>query len=73
MGVHETEGVAGPCISFNDVPEEIEKVVTVLVVPEYLLPGVPAGGDMVEGAGIFYTERAGHEETLSHDMHDCKT
>jgi len=44
----------------------------ILVASEYSLSGIPARGDVVEGAGIFDTERAGHGDRIVKNRRGCK-
>jgi hypothetical protein len=40
--------------------EDAEKPLSILIIDEDLLALVAAGGDVIEGAGKFDTQRAGH-------------
>ena len=62
---HEAVGVAKPIVSFIDMLKGIEEVLTILVVFKDGLFFITPGGDMIDGAGIFYTERACHDATVS--------
>jgi hypothetical protein len=62
---HEAVGVANPIVAFINVLESIQEVLAVLVILKDRLLFVPAGGYMIDCAGIFYAERAGHDETLA--------
>jgi len=57
---HEAISVADPVVAFAGVLEGIEEVQAVLLVLEDGLLFVPAGGDMVNSAGIFYAKGTGH-------------
>jgi hypothetical protein len=37
--------------------EEVEEIFSIPVASEYLNSCIPPGGNMIEGAGIFYPER----------------
>jgi hypothetical protein len=50
--VHQAVGVAEPAIPGDDVREGADKYLTVLMVPKDPLPGIPPGGEMVDGTGI---------------------
>jgi hypothetical protein len=63
--VHEAESVAKPVVAFIDVGENPKKGLSVLVVFKNGFLFVPAGSDMIYGAGIFYAKGAGHEENLA--------
>jgi hypothetical protein len=63
--VHEAESVAKPVVAFIDVGENPKKRLSVLVVFKNGFLFVPAGSDVIYGAGIFYAEGAGHEENLA--------
>jgi hypothetical protein len=57
---HEAEGMAAPIVALVDMLESIEKVQAVGVIPEHRFLLVPARGDMIDCAGIFYSEGACH-------------
>jgi hypothetical protein len=57
---HEAVGVADPVVAFVGVLECIEKVQSVLLILENGLLLVPAGCDVVNGSGVFYTEGTCH-------------
>lgn len=46
--------VADPVISFSDMLESVEEVQAILLVLEYGLFLITAGGDMIDSAGVFY-------------------
>ncbi len=50
---HEAVGVANPVVSLIDVLEGIEKIDSILIVLENGFLFIPAGGHVVDGAGIF--------------------
>ena len=58
--VHEAVGMTEPVIAFIDMLEGVQEVDSVLVVLEHGFLLVPAGGDVVDSAGIFYAKGAGH-------------
>jgi hypothetical protein len=69
---HEAVCVADPVVSFVDVLDCVQKVLTVRVILEYRLLLVPAGGHMINCAGIFYAEGAGHGGTITEESAKCK-
>ena len=60
-------------ISLCYLPEKIKEVQAVFVIAEFPLPGIPTRGNVVDGAGLFYAERASHGDNISDDLLDCKT
>jgi hypothetical protein len=62
---HEAVGVADPVVAFVDVLEGVQEVLAVLVVLEDGLFLVPPGGNVINCAGIFYAEGAGHERRIT--------
>jgi len=63
MVVHQAVGVADPIAAFIDMLEGVQEVDPVLVAFEDGLSLITAGGDVVNCAGIFYTEWTGHNDT----------
>jgi hypothetical protein len=57
---HKAVSVADPVVAFVGVLEGIEEVQAVLLVLEYGFLLVPAGGDVINSAGIFYAKGTGH-------------
>ena len=49
-----------PIIAVVDMPEGIEKIYPILIALENSFLLIPAGGDMVDRDGIFYSQRPGH-------------
>jgi hypothetical protein len=72
MIVHQTVGMAYPVIPCDGFPQEIKKIHPVYIVPEYLPLGIPAGGNMVKGAGVFDTEGTGHRGRIPRKMWESK-
>ena len=68
---HEAVGVAGPVVSFTDMLECIQKVLTVTVILENGLLFVAAGGHMIDSSGVFYAEGAGHGTTIAEKKAKC--
>jgi hypothetical protein len=61
MRGHEAEAVATPAIAGDGQPEERQEELAVVVIEEDRPARVSAGGDVVDGAGRLYPERARHE------------
>ena len=55
MIVHEAVGVAKPIIPFNDDAKDSEKILSVLIVREYLVSRIAPRGDMINCIRIFYS------------------
>lgn len=51
MIVHKTVGITEPLKTVRDGAEKFDEIATVFVAPEDLLPGVAAGGDMIQAPG----------------------
>jgi len=62
---HEAVGVRDPVVAFVDVQEDVQKVLAVGVILENRLLLVPAGGHMVDCAGVFYAEGTSHGWTIA--------
>ena len=73
VGVHETVGVAQPVKPFYYCSQKLKKIEPVLIGSEYSLSCIAPGSDVIECAGVFYSEGTGHKKTLSREMCDCKT
>jgi hypothetical protein len=63
--IHQAIGMQQEMKPSNDVRQHIEEPLSVLIIDEDGLPGVAAGGDVVERAGKFDAQRSGHEEEYS--------
>jgi hypothetical protein len=57
---HEAISVANPIVTLINVLKGVKKVFAVSVIFENRLLLVSTGSDMINCAGVFYTERAGH-------------
>jgi len=68
---HETIGVADPIISLIDMLNSVEEDIPIIVILEDRLLLIPSGGHMVDGAGVFYAERAGHEARIADKRAIC--
>jgi hypothetical protein len=64
----ERVSIAKPAVTFIDVSENSKKIFSVLVVFKDGFLFVPAGSDVIYGAGIFYAEGTGHALRLSEDL-----
>jgi len=69
---HEAVGMADPIVPLFDVLDGVQEVLTVGVVFEDGLLFIASGGDVVDGAGIFYAEGAGHGERIAEKKANCK-
>jgi hypothetical protein len=67
MVVHEAVSVAQPVIAFVDVSKDPQKGLPVLVIFKDGFLFIPAGRDVIDGAGIFYAEGTRHSVSLSED------
>jgi hypothetical protein len=70
--VHQAVGMAEPVIPFVDVLERVQEVDAVLVVFENGLLFIAAGGDVIDGTGVFYAEGAGHAARLAPKKENVK-
>jgi hypothetical protein len=62
---HKAIGMTDPVVAFVDVLKGVQKVLTVCVILENRLLLVPAGGHMIDCAGVFDAERTGHGRTIA--------
>ena len=69
---HEAVGVADPVVALVDVLEGVEEVQTIRVGLENGFLLVPAGGHMIDCAGVFDAERTGHGRTLAEKRGNVK-
>jgi len=60
MVSHQAIGVVSPSIASGDLAQDIEKSRAVLVVVKDGFLAIAAGSNVLERAGIFYAQRAGH-------------
>ena len=72
MVVHHAVGMANPIVSFINVLECVQEVDAVLVVFENGLLFIAAGGDVIDGTGVFYAEGAGHAGNLANNEGNVK-
>ena len=70
--VHHAVGMTEPIVSFINVLERVQEVDAVLVVFENGLLFVSAGGDVIDGTGVFYAEGAGHAAMVSEKRANVK-
>ena len=69
---HEAVGVADPVVAFIDVLEGVQEVLAVRVILEYRLLLVPAGGHMIDCAGVFDAKWTGHGSTIAENRRNDK-
>jgi hypothetical protein len=72
MVVHHAVGVTEPVIPLIDMLECVQEVDPVLVVFENGLLFIAAGGDVIDGTGVFYAEGAGHAGNLANNEENVK-
>jgi hypothetical protein len=65
---HETVSVADPVVLFVDVLEGVQEDLAVCIALEYRPFLVSTRSDMINCAGIFYAERAGHAATTAEEI-----
>ena len=65
MVVHQTVGMAEPVVLTDSRTEDGKELLSVSIIHEDFSPCIPTGGDMIDSAGIFNSERTGHEYTYS--------
>jgi predicted ribosome-associated RNA-binding protein Tma20 len=70
--VHHAVGMAEPVIPLINMLESVQEVDAVLVVFENGLLFISAGGDVIDGTGVFYAERAGNEGNLANNKENVK-
>ena len=68
---HEAISVADPVIPFVDVLKGVEERFPIVVVLENRLLLVASGGHMVDSAGIFDAEGAGHRARIAEKVVNC--
>ncbi len=57
---HETVGMTDPVLPFGSMPDCVQEVLPVGIVPENGLLLVPARRYVVDSTGVLYTERTSH-------------
>ena len=62
--VHQAEGIEHPALLGDFPGEQVDEGEAVCIVEKDGLAAIAAGGDVIDGAGEFQAERAGHEFTL---------
>ena len=67
MRAHQTVGVTKPVVAFIDVLKDSQKRRAILVILEDVLFFVSPAGDMINSAGVFDAQWAGHEVSLAED------
>lgn len=73
MVAHEAVGVAEPAEAVHHLGEYVQEALSILVVQEYLLAGIPSGGDVVHRPGVLNPERSCHVGNLPLILLDCMT
>jgi hypothetical protein len=68
---HEAIGVADPVMPFVDVLKGVEERFPVVVILENRLLLVASGGHMVDSAGVFDAEEAGHKARIAEKAVKC--
>jgi hypothetical protein len=51
--IHEAVGVAEPVVPLDNCAQNRKEYLPILIVAEYLVPRIPAGGDVIDGSGVF--------------------
>jgi len=70
--VHQAVSMTEPVIPFIDMLERVQEVDAVLVVFENSLLFIAAGGDVIDGTGVFYAKGAGHKGNLANNEENVK-
>jgi hypothetical protein len=70
---HQAVGMAAPAITPDHLGEGVQKEVPVVVVPKGRLSGVPSGGEMIDGTGIFDSKGPSHVSRVAQELSHCKT
>ncbi len=70
---HQTIGMTEPIIPFVDMLKRVKEVDAVLVVSENGLLFIAAGREVINRAGVLYTEGASHAATLSWKRENVKS
>ena len=61
MVVHEAIGMAKPVETIVDFFQDVEKEGTVFIIVKDLIPCIASGGDVIEGAFVFYSKWSCHK------------
>ena len=72
MVVHKTVTVTDPIVASLDMLEGVQKVGTILIALEDSFLFVAAGCDVVDSAGVLYTEGTGHSKRISEAKNKVK-
>jgi hypothetical protein len=70
--VHQAVSMTEPVIPLIDVLEGVQEVDAVLIIFENVLLLITAGGDVINGTGVFYAEGAGHAATIAEKRENVK-
>jgi hypothetical protein len=65
MVVHETVGMAKPVVLPDSRTKDGKELLSIYIIHADLSPCIPTGGDMIDSAEIFNSERTGHNNTYS--------
>jgi len=63
MIVHETVSMTEPVVLPDSRTKDGKELLSIYIIHEDLSPCIPTGGDMIDSAGIFNSERTGHNNT----------
>jgi hypothetical protein len=66
--VHEAVGVTEPIVPFDNRTYDSKKTLPVLVVAEYIIPGIASGGYMVDCTWVFDSYRSRHENKYNIEL-----
>ena len=69
---HETVAMANPIVTLINMLEGVQKVFAVCIILEDRLLLVSTRSDMINSAGIFYTEGARHAATIAEGIANVK-
>lgn len=70
--IHHAVGMTEPVIPLIDMLKCIQEVDSVLIVFENGFLFIAAGGDVIDGTGVFYAEGAGHAAMVSEKIGNVK-
>jgi hypothetical protein len=70
MIVHKAIGIAEPSKPVCDVTQKVDEIAAVFVALKDLLTSVAPGRDVIEGTGVFNTERPCHKRQYITDREE---
>ncbi len=70
---HQAVGVTESAIALSDLTQHHEEGFAAHVIFENGLAGIAAGGDVIEGAGVFGAQGAGHGRSVTQDTDGSRT